>query len=217
LRWGSDCSEKAPTIPAGSRNAELLDAVAEETGRLTRLVNDLLDLSRMESGRIEMTLAPLRAEQLLERVAAVFEPQTAEKAIALKTAGEAVTVSADGDKITWVLTNLISNALRYTPTGGSITLSAERRGEVAVLSVSDTGVGIPPEMQQRIFEKFYQIPGRPGGGAGLGLAISREIVRAHGGHMWVESPPGQGARFYFTLPIALAPAGVQHNQGGRTV
>jgi NtrC-family two-component system sensor histidine kinase KinB len=112
-------------------------------------------------------------------------------------------VKADLYKITWVLTNLISNALRYTPSGGHITLSAESFGAYVQISVSDDGPGIPYEYQSKIFDKFVQIKSdKTVGGSGLGLAICKEIVRAHGGTIWVDSVPGSGSRFTFTLPVA---------------
>jgi two-component system, NtrC family, sensor histidine kinase KinB len=204
IAMGVGLLKESPAIPKAGREGEILDAVAEETDRLTKLVSELLDLSRMEAGRMEMALLPVGSAQLMEQAAAPFQAQAAARGVQLDLAltGSDPEVLADGGKITWVLTNLISNAIRYTPAGGTVTLTADRRGEVAVLSVTDTGIGIPPDAKSRIFEKFYQVPGRPGGGAGLGLAISKEIVRAHGGRIWVESEPGQGSRFQFTLPLA---------------
>ncbi len=109
---------------------------------------------------------------------------------------------ADANKIAWVLTNLVSNALRYVGKGGRIGLLAHRVGPHVHLSVRDDGPGIPPEYQSRIFQKFVQVKGREAGGTGLGLAICKEIVRAHGGAIWVESSAGRGSTFTFTLPVA---------------
>lgn len=217
ITMGVGLLQESNVIPAGSREAELLGAVAEESDRLTRLVGELLDLSRMEAGKMEFAFDAVPSGTLLERSAGPFRVQAEEKGITLSVSltGAEPTVEAAGDKVTWVLTNLISNALRYTPAGGSITLTAERRGEVAVLQVADTGAGIPPDAQKRLFEKFFQVPGRPGGGAGLGLAISREIVRAHGGHIWVDSQVGLGSRFQFTLPLARSSAHATPDSSGR--
>ncbi len=111
-------------------------------------------------------------------------------------------VRADVNKITWVLTNLISNATRYTEAGGWIRLRAERIGPHVHLSVADDGEGIPYEYQSRIFDKFVQVKGRKStGGSGLGLTICKEIVRAHGGTIWLDSIPGKGTTFTFTLPV----------------
>jgi NtrC-family two-component system sensor histidine kinase KinB len=117
--------------------------------------------------------------------------------------GESFNVKADPSKIIWVLTNLISNALRYTDSGGYILVFAERVSNQAHISVTDNGEGIPYEYQPRIFDKFVQVKSEKSiGGSGLGLSICREIVRAHGGTIWVESTPGKGSTFTFTLPIA---------------
>ncbi len=116
-------------------------------------------------------------------------------------------VAVDRERIDLVLSNLVSNALRHTPSGGSVELSAVE-GEGAVrFEVRDTGAGIPPEYRERVFEKFFRVPGAPAGGVGLGLYLSREIVEAHGGRIGVESAPGVGSRFWFTVPRAdaLAP------------
>jgi len=108
----------------------------------------------------------------------------------------------DVTKLTWVLTNLISNALRYVSKGGHIDIMAKQVGEHLHLSVRDDGPGIPFEYQSKIFQKFVQVKGQEPGGSGLGLAICKEIVRAHGGTIWVESTPGQGSTFTFTVPVA---------------
>jgi NtrC-family two-component system sensor histidine kinase KinB len=115
--------------------------------------------------------------------------------------GDLSRIRVDANKITWVLTNLVSNALRYVRKGGHIQLMAHRIGPNVHLSVRDDGPGIPSEYQSKIFEKFVQMNGRDAGGTGLGLAICKEIVRAHGGAIWVESPSGQGSTFTFTLPV----------------
>ncbi len=115
---------------------------------------------------------------------------------------ESLKVRADANKVTWVLSNLISNALRYVSQGGHIRLAALRIGAHVHLSVHDDGLGIPPEYQSKLFQKFVQVKGQEAGGTGLGLAICKEIVRAHGGTIWVESSVGQGSTFTFTLPVA---------------
>jgi NtrC-family two-component system sensor histidine kinase KinB len=116
--------------------------------------------------------------------------------------GDLPKVRADANKVTWVLTNLISNALRYVRQDGQIQIVAKKIGSHVHLSVRDDGPGIPTEYQSRIFQKFVQVKGQQSGGTGLGLAICKEIVRAHGGAIWVESSPGQGSTFTFTLPVA---------------
>jgi signal transduction histidine kinase len=116
----------------------------------------------------------------------------------------AVEVAADLDRTALVLSNLVSNALRHTARGGAVTLAAERSGAAVRFEVADTGEGIPPEYLGRIFDRFFSVPGRRAGGIGLGLYLVREIVSAHGGEVGVASHPGEGSRFWFTLPLAAA-------------
>ncbi|MBU4262817.1 MAG: cell wall metabolism sensor histidine kinase WalK [Proteobacteria bacterium] len=180
----------------------LLRAAHEEVHRMKALVNDLLDLSRIEAGRIEMEFENLQVQVLFDHVLTIFKSQADMKGVELtaEAAGD-LPVRADANKITWVLTNLISNALRYVGREGHVRLLARRIGPLVHLSVSDDGPGIPLEYQSRIFQKFVQIKGQETDGSGLGLAICKEIVRAHGGAIWVESSPGRGSAFTFTLPV----------------
>lgn len=193
--------------PVNDKQRELLNAAKEDVERLTRLVNNLLDLSRIESGRLELNVAPVDVARLLELSAEPFHMQLQERKIELAydVKGTPAPVDADANKIGWVISNLIGNALRYTGPGGRITLGAIQKGERVHVSVEDTGTGIPPEYRERIFEKFFQVKESgavESGGAGLGLAISREIVQAHGGRIWVESEEGKGSKFIFTLPVS---------------
>ena len=184
---------------------ELLAAAREEVTRLKTLVNDLLDLSRIEAGKIELFFEQTDVGALFERVVPVFRAQFQEKSVELvvETGAGPVYARADPSKIAWVLTNLLSNALRYVRPGGRVMLSLEADGPWALVGVRDNGSGIPYEYQSRIFDKFVQVAGDDrGGGSGLGLTISREIIRAHGGTIWVDSIPGEGSTFTFTLPLA---------------
>jgi len=187
------------------KEQQLLLAAHEDLQRLKVFVSNLLDLSKIEAGKMEMELSSIPIRELLEKVVTVFRTQSEEKALnlSLDVPGELPNVKADDNKITWVLTNLISNALRYTPSGGHITLSAESFAPYLQISVNDDGPGIPYEYQSKIFDKFVQVKSdKAVGGSGLGLAICKEIVRAHGGTIWVDSVPGGGSRFTFTLPVA---------------
>jgi NtrC-family two-component system sensor histidine kinase KinB len=168
------------------------------------LVNDLLDLSKIEAGKIELEFENVSVQSLFENVQEVFKGQAEMKQVKLisELTGDLPKVRADANKVTWVLTNLISNALRYVRQDGQIQIEAKKIGSHVHLSVRDDGPGIPPEYQSRVFQKFVQVKGRQSGGTGLGLAICKEIVRAHGGAIWVESSPGQGSTFTFTLPVA---------------
>ena len=192
------------------RERELLDAAAEDVDRLKALVHDLLDLSKIESGRMTLDPAEVPVQLLAEKAASGLRLQAEQGGVALAVdvPDGLPDVVADPTRIVWVLTNLISNALRYTDRGGHVTVSAspaDRKpaGSKVEVSVADDGEGIPVEMQGRVFDKFVQVEGaRAVGGSGLGLAISKEVVQAHGGTIWVDSVPGEGARFTFTLPAA---------------
>jgi NtrC-family two-component system sensor histidine kinase KinB len=187
-----------------TKEQQLLDAAHEEVQRLKVLVSNLLDLSRIEAGKIEMEFDRVPVQLLFDKAVPPFKAQADEKSVQLSLSLQPglPRVKADAHKITWVLTNLISNALRYTDKGGQIRLRAENYGPQVHISVGDDGPGIPHEYQTKIFEKFIQVKGDKASGSGLGLAICREIVRAHGGAIWVDSIPGQGSTFTFTLPVS---------------
>jgi two-component system, NtrC family, sensor histidine kinase KinB len=194
------------------KDRELLQAAHEEVHRMKALVNDLLDLSRIEGGRIEMEFEQIPVQTLFNLVQTIFKGQIDMKEVRFKSevAGDLPNVRADANKITWVLTNLMSNALRYVNKGGHIQFMAHRIGPQVHLSVRDDGPGIPLDYQSKIFHKFVQIKGQETGGTGLGLAICKEIVRAHGGTIWVESSPGQGSTFTFTLPACTSAENYRH-------
>jgi len=186
-----------------SRQSELLHVAHEEINRLKALVSDLLDLSKIETGKIDLDLEKVTVQQLVDRVATVLLRQIEEKVIAVEymVADDLPLTKVDSNKISWVLTNLVANAVRLVPKGGHVQLSARMVGKHIHVSVHDDGPGIPLEYQSKIFQKFVQIKGSESGGTGLGLAICKEIIRAHGGAIWVESKIGQGSTFTFTLPV----------------
>jgi len=186
------------------KQRELLDTAHEELQRLRALIDELLDLSRIEAGRIELDFGPLQVDQLFSNVVAIFAAQAEAQGVEVvaETPPDLPAARADANKITWVLTNLVSNALRYVERGGHVTLAARQVHAQVYVSVRDDGAGILPQHQQRIFEPFVQVDGeRSVQGSGLGLAICRETVRAHGGSIWVESEPGEGSVFIFTLDV----------------
>jgi NtrC-family two-component system sensor histidine kinase KinB len=204
LGMGIDLLREHAAAGLAPEDKELLQAAQEEVHRLKDLVSDLLDLSKIESGRIDLERGSVPVKILVEHVQEIFKDQLAAKNVEMTAdLDEGLPpVRADANKITWVLTNLISNALRYVPPGGHIRIRASQAGPNVHLSVADDGPGIPPQYQGRIFQKFVQVEGRAGGGTGLGLAICREIVRAHGGTIWVDSAAGKGSTFTFTIPAA---------------
>ncbi|MBC3268749.1 MULTISPECIES: ATP-binding protein [Pseudomonas] len=185
-----------------SREADLLDTVNEEMQRLMQLINDLLNFSRYQNGLQKLTLAPCSIDDLLEQAQSRFADVAAAQGIALtvEVQGPLPRLQADQAQLDRVLDNLIDNALRHTTRDGQIRLQARRHGERVIISVEDNGEGIPYGQQGRIFEPFVQV-GRKKGGAGLGLALCKEIVQLHGGRMGVYSRPGQGTQFYMALAV----------------
>ena len=189
-------------FPADSREADLLDTVNEEMQRLMQLINDLLNFSRYQNGLQKLTLAPCSIEELLAQARARFAEAATEQGIELRieVQGPLPRLQADQPQLDRVLDNLIDNALRHTAREGLIRLQARRHGERVIISVEDNGEGIAYGQQGRIFEPFVQV-GRKKGGAGLGLALCKEIVQLHGGRMGVYSRPGQGTQFYMALAV----------------
>ncbi|MGC1310236.1 MAG: ATP-binding protein [Phormidesmis sp.] len=188
----------------------LLETAREDVQRLRELVNDLLDLSKIESGKIEMSQAATDPKQLISKAIALLKIQADEKDIQLTShmANNLGAVNADATKVTWVLTNLIANAIRYA--NHKIEINARPHGTWISISVTDDGPGIDSAYQSKIFDKFIQVnTEKDVGGSGLGLSICREIIKAHGGTIWVNSASGKGSTFTFTLPIATA---VSHSE-----
>jgi two-component system, NtrC family, sensor histidine kinase KinB len=185
-----------------SREADLLDTVNEEMQRLMQLINDLLNFSRYQNGLQKLTLAPCAIDTLLEQARQRFTEQADEQNIVLLVEMQEPLphLHADHAQLDRVLDNLLDNALRHTPENGLIRLQARRHGERVIVSVEDNGEGIAYGQQGRIFEPFVQV-GRKKGGAGLGLALCKEIVQLHGGRIGVYSRPGQGTQFYMALPL----------------
>jgi PAS domain S-box-containing protein len=192
--------------PINEEQKELVEAIEEDSERLRKLVSDLLDLSRMESGNIKMDIERHNLKDILDNAIKPFKRQFEEQGvdIELKIRKNLSEVKVDFNKISWVFTNLIGNALRYLPEDkkGKIIINAKETANKMLISVSDNGKGISEEYQQKIFEKFIQAKDNDNkGGTGLGLAISKEIVNAHGGEIWVKSKVGEGSTFYFTLKL----------------
>jgi len=179
------------------------ESIERSARRMDRLIQDLLDVTRMESGHltIDQTRVATRAviSESLDAQRALA--QAAKLDLHLEAPGDLPDIWADRDRVIQVLENLIGNACKFTPAGGHIVVGAARRDGDVVFSVADTGRGIAPEHQQHVFDRFWQTREARRGGAGLGLPIVKGIVEAHGGRIWLESTPGRGTTFYFTIPV----------------
>ncbi len=193
-----------------------VEKIETEVQHLTGLVSEILELSRIESGQLPMTIEPIEAEQLVREVMARMLTQAQRHRVALNTEIEQgkTLVAADSKQIVRVLVNLVHNAIKFTPSGGSVVIGTqlEPGGKTQSFFVRDTGIGIRQEDLPRIFERFYKVNrarsradfiGPGGGGSGLGLAIARHVVEAHGGRVKAESVVGLGSTFTFTLPVTV--------------
>jgi signal transduction histidine kinase len=199
--------------PLNPKQSELLVAAREESERLTSIVEELLDLNRMESGRTLLDIDRISPHQLAQDSLEPFHVEARDKGVSLANAvpNDLPEVLGDAKRLQHVLSNLLSNALRFTGPGGAVSVGAEAEPGMVRLAVTDTGTGIAAGDVNRVFEPFYRIPGQgKPTGVGLGLAIVREIIKTHGGSVGVDSAPGRGSTFWFTLPqagIAPLPAG----------
>ena len=183
----------------------MLDIAVSNTDRLVRLINDILDIERMESGKVTMEMMGCDAADLMTQATDVMQKMADEAGVTLSATARSARLHADPDRILQTLTNVLSNAIKFSPRGGTVLIAAERQGEEIRFQVEDQGRGIPADMLESIFDRFQQVDAsdsREKGGTGLGLAICRSIVQQHGGEIWAESPEGQGSTFIFTLPQA---------------
>jgi signal transduction histidine kinase len=190
------------TQPPAGRRDELLGAMQRAAQRMNRLIEDLLEVVRQESGKMKLDVEDVSVASLIAETAEMFQATAAEKGISFRVekTPPGLAVRGDSERIIQVLGNLVGNALKFVPRGGSVVLKCERNEQDAICSVADSGPGIAPDDLDRLFEKFWQRRRNDKRGVGLGLAIARGIVEAHGGRIWAESNVGVGSTFYFTLP-----------------
>ena len=193
----------AGELPAEA--AEMVGIARSNTDRLVRLVTDILDIERIEAGRADLERRPVSTGELLDSACRVLQAVADAADVRLRFAAGEDVVLADPDRIVQALTNLVGNAIKFSPAGTEVAMEAASEGEEVRFTVRDQGRGIPKENLEAIFERFRQVDAsdrREKGGTGLGLAIARAIVAEHGGRIWAESEPGRGAAFHFTLPAA---------------
>lgn len=188
--------------------ASTFEMIYRQADRLDRLVNDLQELNHIETGILELHLERVPVNPLIQKVVQTMQLNFTKKQVQLNLAlpGEPLEIMADQDRFEQIMFNLLSNALRYTPEGGEVQVSAERKGNGVQVSVKDTGIGIPEEHLSLIFSRFHRVDdsrSRKEGGSGIGLTVAKKLVEAQGGEIWAESGGmGQGAVFRFTLPLA---------------
>ncbi len=188
---------------------EFLSIVDKQSENLTSLVNDILEVSRIDAGRMQLSKETLPMDELVKGTVAQFRNAVEEKAITIETIvpPDLPTVEGDGERLGQVLTNLVSNAIKFSPDHTPITLRARVNGDELIIDVRDQGIGIPDDALPQLFGRFYQVSNsatRTQGGSGLGLYISKHIVEAHGGRIWVKSKVGQGSTFSFAIPIGAS-------------
>ncbi len=188
---------------------ETFNQIHREADRLSRLVDDLQELSRVEANAYPLDIRSVTVSDLVQTTVKRLSPQAMGKRITLRPdlPADLPPLQADEDRITQVLVNLAANAIQYTPEGGDVTISAARHNDEVYISVKDTGIGIPPEHITNLFTRFYRVDKsrsrNAGGGSGIGLTVAKHLVEAHGGRIWAESKgDGQGSTFTFSLKIA---------------
>jgi signal transduction histidine kinase len=197
-------------VPDAETRREFLDIIYRESQRLGKLVNDLLDISAAECGGLRIDPQPMSLGEAVLQSIAALEGMARERGVTIETDLPATlpAIVADRGRVEQVLTNLVSNAVKFSREGGKIVVKVEDEGDDLLVQVRDGGIGIPAEAIPRVFERFYRVSGSmtpSPGGTGLGLYIAKQIVEGHGGRIWAESEPGRGSTFGFTLPLHNEP------------
>lgn len=193
----------------GAEQLAYVEGIMQAGARLRLLVDDLLDFAKLSAGRARLARRDTDLAPVIRQAVDELRPQSQAKRLMLRAElpDAPITAPMDGERIGQVLRNLLSNAVKFTPEGGHITVRAGAQDGMVRVEVEDTGIGIPKDEQPRLFEQFYQVDSsltREAGGTGLGLAIAKGLVEAHGGHLGLESAPGEGSTFWFELPTSAA-------------
>ena len=183
---------------------ELLQNLKQDNQRMLRILSELLNMSQVEAGKIQLTIIDVSAQVLADNAVNAVSTTAKEKSIIIQKhyQDDVGYVKADIEKTGWVLNNFLTNAIKHSNTGGTITVSLRKSGNSVEFSVADQGSGISSEYSEKVFERFFKVPGSKAGGTGLGLAISKELIEAEGGTIWLKSEIGSGSVFGFNLAIA---------------
>jgi two-component system OmpR family sensor kinase len=203
MRAELDVSLRADDLPGTAR--AVLESAREEVDRMTRTVDDLLVLASLDEGRLELLVESLDLRDVAERAVAALRPLARTRDVALAVEGPGAAATGDGDRIGHALRNLIENAIKFSPAGAAVEITTWARPAEVGVTVCDEGTGVPPELRERVFDRFFRADparARTSGGGGLGLAIAREIAQAHGGRVWVDDRDGPGSAFSLALPAA---------------
>jgi len=206
IRTSAGLLERVAERAGDERVEKTIQIIARSASRMDRLISDLLDFALIQAERLTVERRPVDAAGIVQETVEMFRPAAAGKEIGIDGGGgEGVQVHGDRDRILQVLSNLVGNAVKFTPEGGSVTVRAKRSGSDALFEVSDTGLGIPEEDRPHIWKRYWQArQGRAAGGVGLGLSIAKGLVEAHGGRIWVQGRSEGGTTFSFTVPLAPA-------------
>ena len=188
--------------PSLARQGKTLSLLAASAHRMSRMIEDLLDVARVEAGQLSIRVSPQAIEPLLHEALELARPQAGDIRLVCETSGRLPAVLADRDRLLQVFSNLLGNALKFTPPGGEVRVGARLEDGQLICFVKDSGPGIEPEAQRHLFERFWQAQPGDRRGAGLGLSIVKGIVEAHGGTVRVESARGEGSAFFFSVPLA---------------
>jgi PAS domain S-box-containing protein len=207
IQMGVDLLRKQELGTLTEEQQSLLSGIEEDAGRLLKISGEILNLSQVETGKIQLDLSPVNPKMMLEKAIAMNKRSAEQKGIKLVTdfPDHLPDVVADLEKTSWVLSNLIGNAIRYSYDQSSVLLSLREEEDVVRFAVKDTGQGIAPQFIDKVFDRYFRIPGTKKEGTGLGLAISKELIEAQGGHIDVQSEYGAGSTFSITLPVQNTP------------
>jgi len=195
-----------PLLNAGNHEGdsakENLSLIAEAAEQMDSLIRDLLDVTRLDVGQLQLAPEAMEPGQLLDEALRTLRPLVGDRQIELDVQIEKglPKVQADSERLQQVISNLVGNAIKFTPSGGKITIAARRDETGVIFSVADTGRGIPEDQLPKVFDRYWQSTRTDRQGAGLGLAIAKGIIEGHGGEIWIDSKPGQGTRVEFSLP-----------------